>query len=144
MNDVINLCPNCLTELPDDYPYDHVAIDYALDGQPGLFRAMDREERREVLLEGRRHGISDQALATRFGISWRRVQLLADPHWTDGRRNRPHPHDDLVRALWKQGLSDRAIAPRIGLSHAAITVIRKRLGLPAHYRYGRRITTEAA
>ena len=33
MNTTTELCPACLTELPADYPYDHVAIDQALAGR---------------------------------------------------------------------------------------------------------------
>ena len=133
-----DLCPACLTELPADYSFDHVAIDLALSHQPQRFRAMGPAERTEVVVTGLARGRTLIALADRLGWPYNRLQqLLPDDH--------PHSQtvqravlEQRVRELWLQQLSDSAIAMHTGQNASAVGKIRKDLGLPSRFGPGGR------
>lgn len=136
MNSTTTLCPACLTELPDDYPYDHVAIDRVLTSEPDRLARMSNGEQREVVLTGLARGMTVTALATRLNRGVRRLrELLPDDHPESvaSNRNRRAAEraqlDLTVRALWEQGLPDTDIALRTGVSVYAIGDTRRRLGL---------------
>jgi hypothetical protein len=129
----IDMCPNCLAELPAGYPYDHVAIDQALAGNRAVFDAMDDGERREVVEYARRIGMSDFAISTRLRCSVATVRNIAGAGKPPARQPAKGVHDTDVRELWSRGLSDRAIAARLGLFASNVYRIRTRLRLPANY-----------
>lgn len=134
-----DLCPQCLTELPDGYPYDHVAIDRALNGQASLFRRMSTSEQAEVVRTGRTRRIGYTDMARLFMQPADRLrQLVGDtgPHRAD--------FDAKVRALYNQVLPDGTIAVQLGVSYEKVRRSRQRQGLPAQFGgRGRRITTTA-
>jgi hypothetical protein len=128
----INLCPKCLNVLPDDYPFDHVAIDRALAGDTSVLRGMDLAERRELVQTARRSGMTEYAIAARLNRSAGEIR-----RWFDGprpRSPRTTAFDHAVRALYEaERLSDPAIARRLGVSKNAVLVSRRRQHLPALY-----------
>lgn len=131
---ITNLCPGCLTELPDDYPFDHVSIDRTIAGDPQLFKAMGVEERREVIRAGRALGLSDTAIATRVN------RITGDIRYIMGEPvGRADPaRDEAVRALWNEGLSDGVIGMRVGMHPGSVAKVRHRLGLDALFGAGGR------
>lgn len=68
-----NLCPYCLDELPDDYPYDHVAIDLALAGNARIHG----DERYEAVRVGLARGMSPDAIGKRLHLDRSVVRQLA-------------------------------------------------------------------
>jgi hypothetical protein len=135
----ITLCPACLAELPDDYPYDHVVIDRVLTTQPELLSGMTRRERREVVVTGLTRGMSISALSVRLNraVKYLRELLPADhPESAISNRNRraaERAHLDVtVRDLWDKGLPDTDIALRTGTSVYVVGDTRRRLGLATH------------
>jgi hypothetical protein len=52
------LCPKCLNVLPEDYPFDHVAIDRALAGDHTVIRGMPLAERREIVRIAETRGLT--------------------------------------------------------------------------------------
>jgi hypothetical protein len=71
---VRTLCPLCLDELPDNYPFDHVAIDRILAGKQ---RPADRAERDEAIRVGIRRGMTITQLAQLFHCSCDTVTVTA-------------------------------------------------------------------
>ncbi|MEV4283270.1 hypothetical protein [Actinoplanes xinjiangensis] len=135
----ITLCPACLTVLPEDYPYDHVAIDRTLTTQPERFTGMARPERREVIITGLNRGMSIKTLAALFHHGTATLQaLLPEEHPASAVsvRNRRAAErlalDTAVQALWSEGLPDTDISLRTGRSVYAVADARRRLGLPTH------------
>lgn len=51
--------------------------------------------------------------------------------------------DELLRSLWSEGLKDRAIAERLGLTPPAVCMWRGRLGLPSKFTTRGRIKAQA-
>jgi DNA-binding NarL/FixJ family response regulator len=132
MTGVPYLCPACLTELPAGYPYDHVAIDQALAGNRQVFSAMDDDERREVIQYGRRTGMTDFAISARLHRSLAFIRAVASGT-PPARQPAKGAHDADIRELWARGLSDRAIAARLGFDVSNVRRTRTRLQLPANY-----------
>ncbi|MEU8656926.1 hypothetical protein [Actinoplanes philippinensis] len=135
----LTLCPACLTVLPEDYPYDHVAIDRTLTTQPERFTTMTRPERREVIITGLNRGMSIKALAAllHHGTATLQALLPADhPDSATSRRTRRAAErialDTAVQALWSDGLPDTDISLRTGRSVYAVADARRRLGLATH------------
>lgn len=127
------LCPACLTELPDGYAYDHVAIDLALAGRRDLFAAMNEGERREVVLTGLGRRLNLSVIADRLGWPYGRVQeLLPDEH-PQSAAGRYEAIDQRVKELYEQDLKDMQIALRIGAHVSVVGKVRKRLRLPAKF-----------
>lgn len=132
------LCPACLTELPTDYPHDHVAIDAALDRSPELFKRMSRDERTEVVVTGLSRGMSLHFLAQRFGWADRTVRLLLPAgHPVLAVDDRAF-FEATVRELWERDLPDTAIAMQAGCSPNAVSNARSRLRLPSKFGPGGR------
>jgi hypothetical protein len=132
------LCPACLTVLPGDYPFDHVAIDRALAGEARLFTAMTTAERKETLQVGISRGMTLDQMAKRLhrsGAELRQVVGIVPP---SPRVAAKEQLDRLVADLWKQELSDGDIALRTGRHTGSITKVRRRLQLPALYGPGGR------
>lgn len=134
MTGLPDLCPRCLTELPADYPYDHVAIDYALAGNHAVFTAMGQAERREVVRAGRALGLSDNIIAVRLGRNRTDIRRLM----SGTIKNRTSPErlaqiDQQVRQLWEQQLTDSAISRHIGVRAEQVVRSRYRQNLPALY-----------
>lgn len=87
-------------------------------------------------------GMSDQAMAAEFGVSRRSVQqarlrlgLGANRAERGSRRQRSGPYHDRrpeVAAGHAEGLSDRLIAERLGISQSEVGRLRRDLGLAAH------------
>jgi hypothetical protein len=132
----ITLCPACLTELPDNYPYDHVVFDRALNGQPQLFDQMRTRERRELILISLSRSMPITELAHRLGRDVSKLRALLPAEHPESLTNFRHRRatertqlDNTVRALWDRGLSDTDIALRTGYSAYVIGDIRRRLGL---------------
>jgi hypothetical protein len=130
------LCPACLRELADNYPYDHVAIDRALAGQPELFTAMTHAEQREAVLTGLERGMSITLLAKRLHCrgGYLRELLPADhPESVENARQRRAAEraalDTTIRTLWAEGIPDTDIALRTGHSVYVIADARRRLAL---------------
>jgi hypothetical protein len=132
VKDLPYLCPRCLTELPAGYPYDHVAVDYALAGNHAVYTAMGQAERREVVHAGRAQGLSDNAIGIRVGRNRTHIRRLMG-----GRiKNRLSPErlaeiDEQVRTLWEQRLTDAAISRHVGVKGEQVVRSRYRQGLPA-------------
>src|SRR5687768_11286343 len=101
------LCPACLTELPADYPYDHVAIDAALGRRPDLFRRMDRDEKTETVLTGLSRGMSVNRIALWFGWANADLRLLL-PADHPVRAEAGNDLEQMVRELWERDLPDSA------------------------------------
>lgn len=124
------LCPACLTELPDDYPFDHVAFDRALRGDRDLFAAMDTTTRGEVVATGLARGLTLMHISRALNWPYNRLEelLAGDP---GGERAR---QEELIRQLWEQDLNDTAIAERIApLTASSVQKIRCRMGLPSKF-----------
>jgi hypothetical protein len=129
---VIDICPSCLTELPDGYPFDHVRIDKALGPitGPDLFRAMSKAERREVVLTALRRGVTMRALAERLNFRRDYVQgLLPDEH-PESRMSNQVRLEEQIRTMWSKGDSDQVIALLTDWEPSKIGRTRQRLGLP--------------
>jgi hypothetical protein len=125
------LCPSCLTELPDGYAFDHVLIDRTLDGNPQHFRAMSLEERREVIRTGRARGLSDNAIAVRVGSTKLNIAALMGVDLSS-------QLNEKVAEYWAQGLSDQAISMQVGCHLSQVARVRRRLGLAALFGPGGR------
>ncbi|MFF5082492.1 hypothetical protein ACFY36_36065 [Actinoplanes sp. NPDC000266] len=135
----ITLCPACLQELPDNYPYDHVAVDRALTDQPNRIGGLERQEQREVILTGLARGMTITFLARHFQWGTGRIRALLPTDHPESVPNARHRHaaqraelDATVHHLWRLGLSDTDIALRTGRSVYVIADSRRRLGLDTH------------
>ena len=131
------LCPACLADLPDDYAFDHVAIDRALTSQPELIDVMARPEQREVVVVGFTRGMTITCLTRHFRWTSTRIRNLLPvehPESAANARRRQATEraalDATVRTLWDQGTPDTDIALRTGRSVYVIAGSRRRLGLP--------------
>lgn len=75
------LCPTCLIELPAGYPFDHAAIDQALNCHPdwarARFRALTLDDRGELVRIALARGAKLNALYRRFGVSPAWLRRLA-------------------------------------------------------------------
>ncbi|WP_433368420.1 hypothetical protein ACQPZX_41530 [Actinoplanes sp. CA-142083] len=135
---IVDLCPGCLTELPEDYPYDHVEIDRALADRPGLFTAMDRGQRAETVLAGLARGMSISRIAVHVRWNYAEIQaLLPEGHPLSASQARRRSEQQ-IRELWAQDLSDSAIGLRIGQLPGTVGKVRKRIGLPSKFGPGGR------
>lgn len=132
----MNLCPYCLNELPDDYPYDHVAIDLALQGRARVYG----DERLEALRIGVARGGAVSIVGRLLGMSNTTVNQVV--------RHQPRPirlNDDDIRRLHATGASDVQIGRELGRHYSVIQRARTRLGLPSLYGpAGRRVRQEVA
>jgi hypothetical protein len=133
------LCPACLVELPDDYPFDHVGIDRALTREPGSLSHMKPQERREVIVTGLARGMSILALTRHFKWSTRQLRALLPADHPESEENahvrREAEREQLeatVRSLWEQRLPDTDIALRTSRTVYLVADIRRRLGLATH------------
>lgn len=68
------LCPACLTELPADYPYDHVAIDAALGGR--RVKLAGNAEKAEAVRIGMARGRSLTWVAARLRLTYTDARQL--------------------------------------------------------------------
>lgn len=136
---VPRLCPTCLTELPEDYPFDHVAIDLALGRRPELFATLARDERVEVVRIGLERGRTLGQLSRHFGWSYADMQALVYVH----KLPRSVEVEKQVRRLWEQDLNDGQIGLRLGKHPSSIGKIRQRIGLPTRYIPGGRKSVPA-
>lgn len=135
------LCPGCLTELPDDYPYDHVRIDRAL-GDLALFRSMGQDERAEVIRAGLDRGMTLQQVATQVRRTQHDLLVILGGEGRSLEADRLQL-EERIRELHARGLSDSDIALRLGKTAGGINHVRRRLGLPTLYGPGgRRIDHE--
>ncbi|MBQ1064512.1 hypothetical protein [Micromonospora sp. C41] len=66
LTELPEFCPQCFTPLPADYPFDHVAIDLALSGDPVVLRSMHEAEVAEAHRIGRERGIDSWTLRRRL------------------------------------------------------------------------------
>lgn len=71
---IVELCPACLTELPPDYPYDHVAIDAVLTGR--RVKLADDAEKAEAVRIGMTRGIGLARLAVQLHINYKAAQQI--------------------------------------------------------------------
>lgn len=127
---VPDLCPSCLTELPPDYPFDHVAIDLALAGNTAVLERMPRAERVEMVRVAYARGLTESQVGLRVHRSITEIRRWLAPR---KERVRGSKHDATVRELWEQDLTDRQIASRIGKTKTMVFYARKRLKLPARH-----------
>jgi hypothetical protein len=134
---IVDLCPACLTELPADYPFDHVAIDQALSTRPRLFTTMDAAERAETLRVGTDRGMGLVDLARQFGADRHDIRALI-PLDVVPQAERSAKLEAAVKAGWEKGLSDSAIAMTSGSHVGSIAKVRRRLGLESLYGPGGR------
>lgn len=125
-------CPSCLDELPDGYPFDHVAIDRALAGDSAIFGRMAADERRETITVGRRRGMTDSAIAVAINRSLEQVHRIMGEATRTSTGPKPK-HDALVLKYWQHGLSDHQIAFRLGIARSTVGRTRARQGLAPHY-----------
>lgn len=133
-----DLCPHCLDELPADYPYDHVAVDKAVAGDTRIFRAMTRDEQREVIRTGRARGLTITALSVKLGRSTTDLHdLMGEPVGEDDDERRAL--NERITQLWQAQLTDADIGLRTGLHPGSVQKIRTRLKLPAHRGPGGRL-----
>lgn len=131
VRDDIILCPSCLAELPVEYPYDHVEIDRAIDGDRDLFGGMDVAQRREVVITALSRGEALYAFAKRLHWAYPVLQgYLPDEH-PQSTVSMDAANEAIVRERWALGHSDIAIATSAGLDPGTVGRIRKRLGLAA-------------
>ncbi|MEV6493072.1 hypothetical protein AB0M20_31285 [Actinoplanes sp. NPDC051633] len=133
------LCPACLCELPDDYPFDHIAIDRALTDEPRLFARMPRAERIETVLTGLRRNLSMSTIAARLRCNVDRLRaLLPADHPESAVQRRAaaaaerRALETAVASLWRQHLPDTEISMRLDRSVYKIADVRRALGLPTH------------
>jgi hypothetical protein len=136
---ISTLCPACLTELPDNYPHDHVVIDRALSNEPERFATMRRAARREVVLTGLARGLTITALSRHLGCAGRSLRDLLPAEHPESLANARIRHaaerqqlEATIRELWEQGLPDTEISLRTGMTVYLIADIRRRLGLSTH------------
>lgn len=118
-----DLCPLCLEQLPDGYPYDHVAIDYALTGRTRLRGS----ERAEAIRVGHRRGMTRSQISTRLHCNGEDIIRVLGPSQT---------HTGLaddIRRLYAEKRSDGHIATALGISRSEVRKNRNGLGLPALY-----------
>lgn len=142
---VPDLCPACCTELPADYPFDHVAIDLALDDQPALFRQMTRPERAELILVALSRGMNINQIALRFGRTHIEITALTPVHLRPaGRAQQTAELEQQIRQLWEQGLNDIQISLRTGRARGTVSKVRERMDLAAHFGPGGRRKQVAA
>lgn len=135
---VITLCPSCLIELPDDYPFDHVEIDRAVAGDRRVFADMNREQRTDVVVTGLARGKSLNQLAVQFGWSFDRIQeLLPDEHLQSAEKSRSELQIR-IRELYDQDLTDGDIALRLGRPLGTVSKMRSRMKLPSKFGPGGR------
>jgi len=133
MNELI-ICPACLSELPDDYPYDHVAIDRAVAGDRPLFVAMSTEERSEVVSTGLSRGATLLDLVNLLSWPFGQLQAVLPDEHPESTASRNARVEQQVRQLWAQGLRDVTISARTGLNPSKVGRVRKRLGLATKVR----------
>lgn len=129
MNAIFDICPMCLVELPDGYPFDHVAIDRALAGDRDLFASMDADARREVVVTGLARGASLLDLVETLSWAYNTLQALLPDEHPESVASATARNERLIRELWEQALPDVTISARTGLNPSKIGRIRKRLGL---------------
>lgn len=130
---VPTLCPYCLEQLPDNYPYDHVAIDLALQGRA----TVHGDERDEAIRVARNRGMTYTHIERVLGVNNHTIKHAA------GTRRPRHELDDAVRRLYAAELDDGRIAIALGVSRGDVQQRRARLGLPALYgACGRRINQQ--
>lgn len=139
-----NLCPSCLTELPDNYPYDHVAIDRALTGSARLYGA----ERYEAAREGFRRGMSTTTIAWTLRLSGDTIAGIVAGVIGDeraGSNAREHVALDAeVRRRYAAGQADHHIAAALNVSRSTVQASRARMRLPALYGPGGRRRKQVA
>jgi len=136
-----NLCPSCLNGLPDDYEFDHVAIDKALAGDRAAYLAMPAEERAETLRTGLALGRDRTQLADLLHLSYAQVVAVV------GHSSKSEERAELdaeIRRLWERQLSDGDIALCLGKTIDSICGSRRRLGLPANFGPGGRRARQRA
>lgn len=92
MNDLPDFCPTCLDELPPDYPYDHAAIDMALDDRPHLYTHMGRWEKHETITVALARGWTLTELARHLNRGYSTIKIAAQPPAPIRRHGRPNPH----------------------------------------------------
>jgi hypothetical protein len=126
----ITVCPACLMQLPDGYPYDHVAIDRVLSGDRILFAAMSRAEKQQVVITGlaRRRSLRD--LTDQLTWPYAALQTLLPDEHPQSKAAESTRVEAQITELWHRRLSDVEICIRTGLNPGKIGRIRKRLGLP--------------
>lgn len=127
----VEFCPGCLTVLPDGYEFDHVAIDRALAGDTSVLAAMPPTERRELVLEGLRRGLREYEIAALMRRSFSEIKRWLTDTRPCRRDQLTAARDAAVRELHREGLSDNAIAKRLGIRKNAVFISRHRQGLPA-------------
>lgn len=138
----LNLCPSCLNVLPDDYRFDHVAIDKALAGNRAVYLAMPAEERHETLRTGLALGRNRAQLAELLHLAYSDVVAVVGH---SGKAEERAELEGEIRRLWQMQLSDGVIALHLGRTINSIYHIRRRLGLTAHFGPGgRRVKREQA
>lgn len=86
------LCPHCLTELPADYPYDHVAIDLALTTRPHLYTTMRRHEKHETVRTALERGWTLTDLSRHLNRGYNTIKIAAQPPQPIRRHGRADPH----------------------------------------------------
>lgn len=129
MNDP-NLCPACLAELPEDYPYDHVRIDRALGGDLRLWSRMSRAERCEVVLTGIERRLDPRGLAEVLGLQYSYVQDVLPAEHPQSRESFLAQVEPQVAQMWADGATYVDITLATGLNERSVTRIRRSLNLP--------------
>lgn len=117
------LCPACLTELPADYPYDHVAIDQALAGR--RIKLANDAERGEAVRIGVAHGMTLNQVALRLRIAHSVARQV--PGLADIQAARREQLDAQVTRLVAAGHSAYAIAGLTDRSRRAVQASLDRL-----------------
>ncbi|MET7475106.1 hypothetical protein ABZT17_12200 [Streptomyces sp. NPDC005648] len=97
-----------------------------------IFRHPKQDEIRALLADG----LTNTAIRERTGADVSTVaRLRADggfgPATITRRGTRPHPKDAQIRRLLRKGLSNTAIATKLGVDRAAVRRIRKETGIPS-------------
>lgn len=136
-----DLCPLCLDELPDGYPYDHVAIDLALEGSHRVYRA----ERAEAVRVGLTRGMTPTLISRRLHIATDELHRYTDLARASRAAGDDTRHDTAIRDMHARHINDGAIAITLGITRDQVRYARNRLGLPTLYGPGgRRLRQEVA
>jgi hypothetical protein len=127
---VLDICPACLAQLAEDYPFDHVAVDRGVAGDRSVFAAMAGPERLEVVVTALSRGVTLLDLADRLAWPYHHLQEMLPPEHPESVESATATAEKIIRELWEQKLADVTISARTGYNPSKIGRIRKRLGLP--------------
>ena len=124
-----DICPACLTLLPDGYQFDHVAVDRAISGDRTIFAAMTEPEKVDVVVTALSRGFTVSRLAKTLSWPYVRIQQLVPAGHPCSIAEKTARDEQKIRELWEKGLRDVDISAATGINPTQIGRTRKKLGL---------------